>query len=586
MCGIIGIVDKEKGKNRDLTASLAALSKRGPDDNGSFKFPHCSIAQTRLSIIDLATGHQPMKDDAQDIAIIFNGEIYNYKALKKTLEEKGHVFKTQSDTEVILKAYIEYGEKCPEHLDGIFAFGIWDEAREMLFIARDRFGEKPLYYAQNNGQLLFASEIKALLATREISNELDPVSLDNYLSLMYVPPWRSIYKNIHTLPPAHSATYRDGTLTLRKYWSIKREPLNLSLEEAASRIREALTNAATSRMVADVEVGTLLSGGIDSSLVTVLAQQASRQQLKTFSMGFEGLINELPFAAEVAKAAGTEHTEAQASTDLVNAFEEVSAYFDEPFGDSSNVPMHLISSLASKKVKVVLSGDGGDELFWGYGHYRKHHHLPKITKLLNMLTGTDPFIYYKKNLAQYFSPSERRRLLKDTSAIEEDPTAHIDYSEAQTPLEKINLTDFYMGLPGDMLTKVDRASMMHSLEVRSPFLDPALVQLAYNLPAEYKSNKTQGKIILEEAFRDALPKGFFKRKKQGFGAPIGQWLTKPEFRTLIATTLTDDAHIGQWLKMEEVKKYVDRFYAGEMRLQYKVWLLLSLETWARSRTTL
>lgn len=582
MCGIIGLVEKEKGPHASLARSLATLSRRGPDDSGSFEFPYCAIAQTRLSIIDLATGHQPMKDASKDIAIVFNGEIYNYKTLKKTLEEKGHTFVTQSDTEVLLKAYIEYGEKCPEHLDGIFAFGIWDNEKETLFLARDRFGEKPLYYTEHNGQFLFASEIKALLAAGA-SAELDMTSLDNYLSLMYVPPWRSIYKNIKTLLPAHSATYRHGELTIQKYWGIKREPLTLSLKEAASRVREALTHSVTSRMVADVEVGTLLSGGIDSSLVTVLAQQSSPKQLKTFSMGFEGLINELPFAAEVARAAETEHTEAQASTNLVNAFEEVSAYFDEPFGDSSNVPMHLISSLASKKVKVVLSGDGGDELFWGYGHYRKHHHLPKITKLLNMLTGTDPYTYYKKNLAQYFSPSERRRLLKDTSAIEEDPTTHIDYSEASTPLEKINLTDFYMGLPGDMLTKVDRASMMHSLEVRSPFLDPVLVQLAYNLPPEYKSNKTQGKLILEEAFHDTFPEGFFKRKKQGFGAPVGKWLHKPEFRTLVATVLDADARIGQWLAMDAVKKYVDRFYAGEEHLQYKVWLLLSLEMWTRTR---
>lgn len=583
MCGIIGIAGPQGTVSNTLEKPLKALGLRGPDDHGVMAFPRAVIAQTRLSIIDLHTGHQPMRDAARDMTIVFNGEIYNYKELRKELEQKGHAFVTQSDTEVILKSYIEYGEHCPEHLDGMFAFAIWDNERERLFLARDRFGEKPLYVARSGDTVLFASEIKALLATGMVKQEMDMVSLDNYLMLLYVPPWRSIYKDIKPLPPAHSAVWEENTYKETRYWQLNKNPELISFEDAAQKAKELFTDSVRSRMVADVEVGAFLSGGIDSSLVVRLAQLQSPHNINTFSAGFEGYIDELPYAAEVAALAGTNHHPVQVQDDLLKTFLAVSTYFDEPFGDSSSVPTSLIAKLAREKVKVALSGDGGDELFWGYGQYTRYNHLPKIQTLLNLISGSNAYTHYTSTILTNFSVAERKALLTDPSAIERDPTVHVSLDEAQTPLEKINLVDFYMGLPGDMLTKVDRASMMHSLEVRSPFLNPTLAQFAYNLPAEYKTDGRRGKLILERAFEDALPPGFFTRKKQGFGAPITHWLMKPEFKKLIDEWFTKDALCAPYLSINTVRKYIERFYGGETTLQYKIWTLLSFEAWLRTR---
>jgi len=586
MCGIIGLVNKEKlPESEDFAESLAALSKRGPDDSGVNRFSNAILGHTRLAIVDLTdAGHQPMKDTSSEKTIVFNGEIYNYPALREELMQLGHTFVSRSDTEVILKAYTQWGKECTDHLDGQFAFAIWDDVAQRLFLARDHFGEKPLYLTETKDGLLFASEIKALLATGLVEPEIDPVSIDNYLALSYVPPWRSIYKHITPLEPAHRAVWQNGKLTKERYWQLTQEPSNLSKKEAASKVRELMEKSVKSRMVADVEVGAFLSGGLDSSIVVRLAQKLTYKKLKTFSAGFEDSINELPYAREVAELAGTEHTEAQTHEDLLETFKKVTAYFDEPFADSSNVPTTLISKLARQKVKVVLSGDGGDELFWGYGQYTRYRNLPKVETFYNVLLGRNAFDYYRSFLLTYFSPSERGRLLKDPSVIEKDPTEHIDYSQASTPLQKINLTDFYMGLPGDMLAKVDRASMSQSLEVRSPFLNPTLAQLAYNLPAEYKIDGRRGKVLFKDAFGDLLPQDFFTRKKQGFGAPVFEWLQKPEVKKYVEEIFSDSPRIAKYLSVETARSYVEQLYAGDRSVKYKVWLLVVLETWLRAHT--
>jgi asparagine synthase (glutamine-hydrolysing) len=583
MCGIIAFAGVDQNDSGALKKAIASLAKRGPDDSGIMEFTGALLGHTRLSIIDLSTGHQPMQDTREANAIVFNGEIYNYKALRKDLEQKGHAFATHSDTEVILKCYAQYGEKCPEYLDGQFAFALWDTKKGELFMARDRFGEKPLYIAQVGSGVVVASEIKALLATGLIKADIDPVSLDNYLALLYVPPWRSIYKNISPLPPAHRGIWKAGTLKTERYWQLRKVASKATLDAAAKNVRDLLTQSVRSRMIADVEVGAFLSGGIDSSIVARLAAEISSHPLKTFSAGFEGFIDELPYAKEIAELAKTDHYPTQVDKNLAEIFLDVCRYFDEPFGDSSNIPTSIISSLAREKVKVALSGDGGDELFWGYGQYTHFNHLPKLRSLLNSLTGVDALEHYKRNILTHFSVSDRKQLLKDSAAIEDDPTRNLDLAEATTPLDKINLIDFYLGLPGDMLTKVDRASMMHSLEVRSPFLHPELAELAYNLPPAYKIDGRRGKIILEKAFGDLLPQGFFTRKKQGFGAPVGKWLLKPEFKKLVDEWMTPDAKLGAFLDMSVVKKYLSRFYGGDTQLQYKIWILLALEGWLRTR---
>ncbi len=581
MCGIVGMVGGEKDVRNDAIArAVKTLENRGPDAHGTMDFGYATLGHTRLSIIDIATGGQPMRDGERNVAITFNGEIYNYKQLRTALEKRGHTFETTSDTEVILKCYAEYGDECPEHLDGQFAFAIWDNDEQRLFMARDRFGEKPFFYSMGDGVLAFASEIKALLATGLVSKKLDLVSLDNYLALYFIPPWRSVYKDITPLPPAHRAVYENGKLTIERYWQLSSAPSSISYDDAAHRVREMLSASVESRMIADVEVGVFLSGGIDSSIVTALAQSHAKGSLKSFSAGFDEHINELPYAREVAQHVGTDHYERNIPV-LLDDIRAVTRYFDEPMGDSSNVPTALISKLAREKVKVALSGDGGDELFFGYGHYRAHWHLPKIKKLLALVLRYNPHDLYVRSGITMFRPHERAKLWKDTLAIETDPTAHIDLSAAETPLQKINLLDMYLKLPGNMLTKVDRSSMMHSLEVRSPFLNHELTQFAFSLPDEYKTDRGRGKLILQKACGDLLPETVYTRKKQGFGAPVKHWLKEPALEKLARDFFSHDARIGSFLNMKIVQKYVDAFYAGDGSLGYKLWVLFTLELWMR-----
>lgn len=580
MCGIIGIA----GKNAEAHASAIAgavptLGKRGPDSSAHLVLGGAVLGHARLSIIDLASGSQPMKDG--DAVITFNGEIFNYKELRQELERKGHRFATSSDTEVILKAYAEYGDRCPEYLDGQFAFALWDGKRKRLFMARDRFGEKPFFYAEMDGMLVFASEIKALLATGLVKQELDRTSLDNYLALYFIPPWRTIYRGIMPLPPAHRAVYENGKLVVVKYWSLKRAPIALSYEDAAAQVRSMLSASVKSRMIADVEVGVFLSGGIDSSIIAALARSHSSHTLKSFSAGFDEYRNELPYAREVAGHIGTDHHERNIPVSL-EAIRAVTRYYDEPLGDSSNVPTALIAELAREKVPVALSGDGGDELFFGYGHYRAHWNLPLHKRIAAEMLGYTPDRLFKRSHLNMFSVSERRRLWKESEAIEQDPTERIDLSEAETPLQKLNLLDFYLKLPGDMLTKVDRSSMMHSLEARSPFLNHELAQFAFNLPDAYKTSHTHGKILLETAFKDLLPATVFSRKKQGFGAPVKDWLQDPAIRAAVHE-MFEEPRVGTYLNADAVRAYIDDFYRGNGALGYKAWMLFALELWFRER---
>ncbi len=580
MCGIIGLVGNDsRVLEHALGQSLSTLAKRGPDREAKFIGKGAVLGHTRLSIIDLATGDQPMKDHERNLWITFNGEIFNYKSLRSELEQKGHSFVTTSDTEVILKAYREYGDTCPEYLDGQFAFAIWDQDKERMFMARDRFGEKPFFYSERDGVFLFASEIKALIATGLVRTTLDRTSLDNYLALYFIPPWRSMYRDITPLPPAHRAVFERGRLTVERYWALTHSPVRMSFNDAAQEVRSMLAESAKSRMVADVEVGVFLSGGIDSSIIAVLSQQYASRPLKSFSAGFDDLINELPYAREVARHIGTDHYERtiEVSLDDIRA---VTRYYDEPLGDSSNVPTSLISKLAREKVPVVLSGDGGDELFFGYNHYRAHWHLPTYKKALALLLGYSPDALYRRSHLNMFSVSERARLWKDKEAVERDPTAHVDLASAETPLQRISLLDMYLKLPGDMLTKVDRSSMMHSLEVRSPFLNHKLAQFAFNLPDEYKTNRIRGKLILERAFGDMLPSTVFTRKKQGFGAPVKHWLTEKSVRTVVEEMFREP-RMAAFFDGDMVCSYVDAFYTKGTISGHKMWMLFALELWMR-----
>jgi len=536
------------------------------------------LAQTRLAIVDLSPGgHQPMRDNAHDVAITFNGEIYNYKELRQELEAKGHLFSSQSDTEVILKAYAEYGEECPKHLDGMFAFALWDNTKKQLFLARDRFGKKPLYYAYTkDGALVAASEIKALRAMG-VRPVLDPAGLDLYLTLMYLPPWRSVYKNIFTILPAHCATFKDGTLSTARYWALEKKPLTLSYTEAKEELRRLLTNAVQKRMIADVEIGSLLSGGVDSTLVTAYAQKCMDRPIKTFALGYGDYINELPFAEAASKKIGTDHHTLQATSDIIEELEKVIEYFDEPHGDSADFPQHLVSELAASKVKVALAGDGGDELFLGYGNYFAYWNRPKLMRLKNILFS-NPYREHIKSIT-VFPAHLRRTLLKDNSRVGKEAADSL-VPPMQNGLDKINMFDITTYLPGQLLAKVDQTSMMHGLEIRCPLLDHHLAEFAYNLPTEYKTDRTTGKLILKDLLREIMPNEFVDRKKQGFGAPVRKWFAEPHMRAYVEKQFAPGAPIFAVVHESAARTHITKTLAGkDPKSYYQLWVLLCLAVW-------
>ncbi len=575
MCGIIAITGNNAGtiENGRIDAMLSTLSKRGPDDKGFVREDRAIIGQTRLSIVDIGGGHQPMKDTKNPYTIVFNGEMYGYKDLRGRLELLGHSFSTQSDTEVILKAYAEYGDACLDQLDGMFVFALWDDIKKELFIARDRFGKKPFYYTFIDKTFFGASEIKALFATGKIKGKIDPGALEDYLRLSYIPPNKSIYSNIHVLPPAHVATIKDGNIRMRKYWDLEKKEVSISFVEAKKTIKKLFDLAVQKRMVADVEIGSLLSGGIDSTLVTLYAQKYASHPIKTFAVGYDKGVNELPFALEASKKIGTDHFTLTAQASDIEELRNVIEYFDEPHADSSNFPQHLISKLASTKVKVALSGDGADELFMGYGWYQKYWNTPLYKKIFE-----NPFSSYRK-MVEVFDRKERAVLIKKRTLIE-DEFESLATSGAVDSFDKINRYDLKIYLPGQLLTKIDRTSMMHSLEVRSPFLDTALVEFVYNLPWKFKINKTENKIILKDILSEIMPKDFVYRRKQGFGAPIVDWLKEKVLQDEIHKILTDNAHpMYKYLDRETVRKIIekkDRYTKSSIR---KIWSILCLGIW-------
>ncbi|MDP3962608.1 MAG: asparagine synthase (glutamine-hydrolyzing) [bacterium] len=584
MCGIIAIAGKKVQSTKDdgVEKMLSCLSLRGPDEKAFTRTSEIILGQTRLSIVDLALGHQPMKDNTHPLSIVFNGEIYGYKDLRIELEKQGHVFSTNSDTEVILKAYVQYGKNCVDHIDGMFAFALWDDESKELFIARDRFGKKPLYYHIDDSSILIASEIKAIQALG-VKTEIDRAAIDNYLALMYIPPWKSVYKNIYVLPPAHRGFYKDGIVKIDRYWKLEDKPVPpVSYEEAKSKVKKLLDEAVKKRMVADVEIGSLLSGGVDSTLVTAYAQKYTGKPLKTFSVGYEGYINELPFALTASRKIGTDHHTLQASSDLILELEKVMSYFDEPHADTSNFPQHMVSELAGKHVKVALSGDGADELFMGYGWYWKYWNTKKILRLKNFLFS-NPFKEHMKSI-QIFSEKERSKLWKNPGAVNGDIIDKNVREMRGNGIKKINLFDLTTYLPGQLLSKVDRTSMMHSLEIRSPFLDYKLAEYAYNLPLEHKTDKKGGKIILKDILGEIMPEEFVHRRKQGFGAPVTAWLRTEKMREYVSEKLGEEALSRNFLSGEAIEELLKSFYGkGDDSLSLRIWTLLCLELWFRSR---
>jgi asparagine synthase (glutamine-hydrolysing) len=595
MCGIIGIVAKESIKYKANIDQMIFVQKhRGPDENNSVFFENCALAHNRLSIVDISTGQQPMYSADQNKAIIFNGEIYGYEEIRDSLDYK---YKTKSDTEVILALYEKYGQELLTHLPGMFSFAIWDNKDQSLFCGRDRFGEKPFYYAiGKGGEFIFASEIKTIIASDLVEPILDKSSLTHYLQYLYIEPSKTIYKNIFILPPAHKLKYKDGKINVERYWSLPIIDREIKSDEAVIQFRSLLKTAVKKQLVADVPVGAFLSGGLDSTTIVAIAIQF-KEKLKTFCFGFNSAMSEIPFAKEVADQYKTEHVELFADEDVGDLLLKMSDIYDEPFADSSNIPTYLISREARKYLKVVLTGDGGDELFGGYGWYKiflkynpnqKHHDswlklifwkiLSRLSKKFepyyidsqaSYLSGIhkNPADFHKA-FNQYFTDKEINKLClyKDKEDNKEDK---IKNTLAEDPTH-YDLTDY---MPGDILTKIDRASMANSIELRAPFLDVDFASFCASLPLNLKVNSSNDKLILRQAFEDLWPDNIKKRSKQGFGSPVKKWLKINSVKKIKDEYLNDSSKkIFNLISFSESRKFVRKD-------NYRTWILLVLSIW-------
>ena len=592
MCGIFGVVGNSINKYKDnqIKEALFSLKKRGPDDSGMYKSPNCILAHTRLSIIDISGGKQPMFDEKENFIITFNGEIYNFKDIKKILEDKGYKFNTNSDTEIILMSYKEYGEKCLDLFEGMYAFAIFNKNKNELFIARDRFGKKPFYYTfDDDNNFIFSSEIKAIFSLGGIKGEINPEAINDYLRLLYIPPYKTIYKNIYTLKPAHFGIIKINNirdLKIQRYWNLENKEINISYDEAKEKIKKLLDKSITRRMISDVNVGSMLSGGVDSTLISFLAQKKIQSPLKTFSVGFEDFINELPYAREAAEKIQSDHNELVMNIDIAKELTNIYSYLDEPNADASIIPTYLISKLAKEKnTSVLLSGDGADELFIGYGWYWKYWNIGWKIKIKSFNLFPNQFRYFLNQLTSFIDKKERKLLWKNKIYSNSKIFTNFSNDKNITDLKKITNFDINMYLPGDLLSKVDRSSMMASVEVRCPFLDKELFEFVYNLPAEYKTDKKSGKIILKEILGEIMPKEFVNRRKQGFGPPIINWLLKKEMKKLVKEIfITNKAEIYLFFKEDYVKKIINEFYIKNNSAKYgiKLWILICLELWFKN----
>ena len=635
MCGITGAVwrDNQHAISPELLTRMTdAISHRGPDDSqtwigsdhkDAYGNPLCvALGFRRLSIIDLEGARQPMANENGTVRMVFNGEIYNYRTLRRRLEGKGHQFATQGDGESILHLYEDHGVDCFEHLNGMFAIGLWDSNRNRFVLARDRIGQKPLYYAVRDNRLVFGSELKSIAEVDGVCSEIDPAAIDEFLTYQYVPHPGTIWKGVRKLAPGHFAVFENGNLTVHRYWdfdpSVERP---ISASRAQETLRELLTDSVNLRMQSDVPLGAFLSGGIDSSLITAIAAQQSSTTVRSFSIGFPVAdFDETAYAAQVAKHVGTQHQRFEVMPSGVDVIDQLVWHYDEPFGDSSAVPTWYLSELTRKEVTVALSGDGGDELFAGYERYRALwlssrlqkifpiHKLPGLG-LVQRLPDSDrrrsivrrgkrfleamgqPAARRYLNWLQIFPESLRASLYTDdflASLPGDDPFEFLDSnwakSEGRDLVTRASTTDILSYLPCDLCTKVDIASMAHGLEVRQPLLDHRVVEFAASLPVQLKFRGQRGKLILQDTFGDLIPKSIFTRKKMGFGIPIAGWF-RNELKPLVhETLLAPDAKIAPFFRPDVVAELVRSHESSEQNHGYRLWNLLILEKWLRRWT--
>ena len=624
MCGICGYIYLDKSKRPSeaiLKNMMDVLAPRGPDDQGIFLKDNVALGHRRLSIIDLETGHQPMFNEDGSIAIVYNGEIYNFPHLKDVLIEKGHHFKTHSDTEVIIHAYEEYGEDCVKHFNGMFAFAMWDSRRDVLFLARDRFGKKPLYYATFDNQFIFGSELKSLLKHPSARRQIDLDALGKYLAYEYVPAPYSIFKNIKKLEPASWLTLKNGEPEIKSYWDLKFDcAQKFDLKDAEDRLITLLKESVRKRLISDVPLGVFLSGGVDSSgVVAMMAELMKPKEIKTFSIGFkEKSFDESSDARLIAEYFGTDHHEQILDPrNMLDIFPDILNVLDEPFADSSIIPTYLVSKFTRQHVKVALGGDGGDELFLGYPSFLAHkiNNYLKIVpsaikkiplKILAAVTASSTD-YMSTNFKAKrflrgldfpedvrhqvwigsFTPSEQNNLF-----LAKSTTAPRGIDEVYGPTRKLfdNVKDLdsldraiyiyaktYM--TDDILTKVDRASMANSLEVRAPFLDTDFAEFACSIPSSYKMRNFKAKWILKDALKSRLPKTTLEKSKQGFAVPVAKWL-KEDLRPMLLEAFDKKKIEREGIfSYPYIKNLTDEFLANKNDTRKEIWSIFMFEMW-------
>ena len=624
MCGIAGVLyaDPARPAERALLEAMGdRIAHRGPDGAGYLAEPGVGLVHRRLAIIDLAGGAQPLGNEDGSVQVVFNGEIYNFQELRSALEARGHAFRTRSDTEVLVHLYEEQGEHLVERLRGMFTFALWDRPRRRLLLARDRLGIKPLYVYRDGEKLLFASEPKAILAHPEVSAEVDPAALEDYLAYGMVPGRRCIFRGMEKLPPAHVLTVTADRLNAapRRYWQLcVQADESRTAEQWQEEVRAKIDETVRLHLIADVPVGAFLSGGVDSSIVVASSAGRTEGPLQTFAIGFrEESFSELPYARRVAEQFGTTHVEQVVTPDAVELVDELTHYFDEPFADPSAVPTYLVSRLASRSVKVALSGDGGDEAFGGYARYAhdlkeasvrrwlpgwfrrgvlgpaarlwpKADWLPRALRAKTALTNLslDAAGAYANTLALCRPPLRRRLLAADLAAglNGHQPEALVRDGYAAAPagdaLAGMIAADVAVVLPDDFLVKVDRASMACGLEVRPPFLDHELLELAARIPSRWKVNRGETKWLLKEAYRGRLPDDVLWRPKHGFDMPIDTWLSGPLRGMFEETVLAPRARVADLISQATVRRLYQTHRAGVGRHGGVLWSVLILARWA------
>jgi asparagine synthase (glutamine-hydrolysing) len=622
MCGIAGIVGKiadEENIQQILNKMAEVIDHRGPDDEGFHYGPGIGLAFRRLSIIDLKTGHQPIYNEDKSKVIILNGEIYNYRELRPVLIQQGHIFTTHTDTEVILHSYEQKGEQCLQDFNGMFAFCIWDGQTKTAFIARDRLGKKPLYYARIEDTLIFSSEIKSILKSGYIKPEISYETVNHYLTYRFCPAPHTPFKNIHKLPPAHYLIFRDGKLEIRRYWQIRNFVKVASSESyIKQQILEKLRLAVQRRLVSDVPLGLFLSGGIDSSAVLAIMSEQTEEPVKTFSIGFDfgKEYQEFEYANQAAQLFKSDHhTMILTAREFLNEIPALVWYLDEPVADSAVIPLYFISRLAKKYITVALSGEGSDEIFAGYARlyeydYNRHkrkkllQRLPAFTRGRGMKYIFENYLskYREKfefvrnpiesdritSMGDYFSTRQKEELFRPhiyKTILTRDSYSIIAECLREYPgigyLDRKLLIDLLYWLPDDLLTKADRASMANAIELRVPFLDHELVEYTFRIRDELKIRGTEGKVILKKALQSIIPGEIIYRKKMGFPVPLSEWFAG-ELKTQVHEILLGERAVRRTIfEPAKIKELLASHQPGKRNLSGFIWILVIFEVWCR-----